>query len=109
MNRQIRYPKRRLRKRRVNNRPRILFVIGLSLFFIYLFFFTKPGLLQVFRYYKENKTLDKQIAYERAKQDSLNQEIAIFKCDTSDLKDYLKTRFNYIGSGEVIYKIENGE
>ena len=101
---ETRFPRRREKTKPLFGTWKVYLFIGFFFFAFYLFFLTKPGLLDLYKYTMVKNKIEKQIEHEGIVQDSLRQEIAIFQKDSATQEKYLREKYNYGKKGEKVYR-----
>lgn len=84
----------------------ITFVIAIGLFMLFFIFFSDKGYLTRIKYQKEKDRIEKQVAEEKKKQDSLRKVIDSLTNSNDMIEKIARERYYMSKEGEIIYKVE---
>ncbi|MFA7360905.1 MAG: septum formation initiator family protein [Candidatus Kapaibacterium sp.] len=84
----------------------ITFVIAIGLFMLFFIFFSDKGYLTRIKFQKEKDRIEKQVAEEKKKQDSLRKVIDSLTNSNDMIEKIARERYYMSKEGEIIYKVE---
>ncbi|RKZ29904.1 hypothetical protein DRQ36_07210 [bacterium] len=90
-------------------RAKASFFALIALFVLVLLFRGEFGLLSLYRYSRFEKTLERQLAAEQARGDSLEQVLYRLKTDPEFLERMARERLNMIKDNERVYRFKETE
>jgi len=98
-----RFPRKREKKEWVKDKWKLFVFACIAMLAVYFYIFSTPNMIVLIQNRMVEMSLKEKIKEQEAIQDSLREEMGIFKGDSATLERYLREKYNYIREGEKIY------
>lgn len=96
-------------RKKMRSRAKLAVLVGAVVFMAFLLFGGDFGLITLYRYNRFEKALEKQIAIEEARRDSLEKVLEKLKSDEVFIEKLAREKLRMVKEGEKIYRFDASE